>query len=75
MKILLFGVLTEAAGSDSIEIESCGSVSELKSKIENDFPELSNFSYRISVNSELVREDCIISADDEIAILPPFSGG
>lgn len=30
---------------------------------------------KVAVNEAIVSEDCAISNDDEIAFLPPFSGG
>jgi molybdopterin converting factor small subunit len=51
------------------------SFGDLKLKIEDDFPEIVHYNFRISVNNEIIKEEPVIRDGDEIAYLPPFTGG
>jgi molybdopterin converting factor small subunit len=75
IKVLFFGVLTEVCGT-SIKIYSgVKSPGDLKCRIEDDFPEIVHYNYRISINSVLTGEEYILNDGDEVALLPPFAGG
>ena len=47
----------------------------IQSQLEEKYPEIKNVSYSFAVNQTLVKEDFVVSDNDEIALLPPFSGG
>lgn len=73
--LLFFGVLAEVAGTDSLEMEFSGKINDLKTSVEKSYPKFGNYSYQISVNSELTRENKELRSGDTIAFLPPFAGG
>ena len=78
MKILAFGIVKEILGSGSIDIapDEGMTVEGLKAKLEQQFPALKKLSsFMIAVNNEYADGNRIISAKDEIAIIPPVSGG
>jgi sulfur-carrier protein len=75
IKVLFFGVLTEVSGSGIKHYHDVRSLSELKIRIQDDFPELVHFDYRISVNNEIVNNDLSLKSGDEVALMPPFAGG
>ena len=78
VNILAFGIVKEIFQSSSIEVELNGApaVSNLKSVLERDYPRLKQLnSYMIAVNDEYATADVIIESRDEIAIIPPVSGG
>ncbi len=78
MKILTFGIATEIMGTSVSEIktEPTLKVSTLKNILEIKYPELKNLgSYMIAINNRYSQEDTLISENDEIAIIPPVSGG
>jgi molybdopterin synthase catalytic subunit len=56
-----------------------GTVSELLRQISKEYPALSDILARggilISVNHEFVKSDALIKDGDEVALMPPFSGG
>jgi molybdopterin synthase sulfur carrier subunit len=51
-------------------------VEELKSRLEQLYPELTRLkSYFIAINEEYGQSDQVVESDDEIAVIPPVSGG
>jgi len=78
MKILAFGIAKELLGSGSVDIEYGREVTvdELKCKLGELYPGLNKLSsFMIAVNNEYAESDKIINAGDEVAIIPPVSGG
>ncbi len=77
MKIKLFGILADKAGSSEIEFE-IGNIADAESlleKINKEFPEFKNTNYVIAVNKKIVSANLHLKENDEIALLPPFAGG
>lgn len=76
LTINYFGMIAEVVGSSKADFELRGrNVSDLKSELENTFPELLGMSYQIALNQKLVSTETEIMEQDEIAVLPPFAGG
>lgn len=75
VKVLFFGVLSEVSGTVIKHYQGVKSVSDLKRRIQDDFPEITHYNFRISVNSMITDEDLSLKTGDEIAFLPPFAGG
>jgi molybdopterin converting factor small subunit len=75
VKVLFFGVLSEVSGMAIKHYQDVKSVSDLKSRIQDDFPEIAHYNFRISVNSMITDDDLLLKSADEIALLPPFAGG
>lgn len=80
--VLLFGRLKDAFGASSIAMpEGVGTAAELRSMLAHLNPDLADMlrskSIRIAVNQELVADEAAtrITSADEIALLPPLSGG
>ncbi|WP_250254291.1 molybdopterin converting factor subunit 1 [Chryseobacterium sp. Marseille-Q3244] len=78
LKILAFGIIKDIFGvsKKEFEVQDNLNVKELKMILENDFPQLVKLkSYFIAVNEEYAEEHQIITETDEIAVIPPVSGG
>ncbi|NNF36394.1 MAG: MoaD/ThiS family protein [Saprospiraceae bacterium] len=79
MKIKCFGISRDITGADEVEIDISSngiSVSKLKSELLESYPGLSMVSqFFIAINHEYGGKNDIIRNDDEIAIIPPVSGG
>lgn len=80
--VLLFGRLKDAFGAASVVLpEGVGTAAELRARLAELNPDLADIlrakTVRIAVNQELVADEAgtRISAGDEIALLPPLSGG
>jgi len=80
MELLLFGIAKDIVGESVIDLSNKNtlpkSVAELKKLLVAEYPGFSKLSsLAIAVNSEYATEDVILEKDDEIAIIPPVSGG
>jgi len=80
MEVLLFGIAKDIVGKSQLQFSETDaiptSVSDLKQMISENYPEFKKLSsLAIAVNSEYAKDDVPLSANDEIAIIPPVSGG
>lgn len=78
LKILAFGITKDIFGASEkeLDVQDGLNVSQLKEMLERDFPQLVKLkSYFIAVNEEYAEDDQVIVSTDEIAIIPPVSGG
>jgi molybdopterin synthase sulfur carrier subunit len=81
MTILLFGITRDIVGKATLYIplndtRSIGSVGQLKSYLTGLFPALKDLtSLAVAVNSNYASDKTPIKTTDEIALIPPVSGG
>ena len=79
IKVCFFAHFKELAGQQEVilEIGDRSSVQQIRSRLEVLIPSLKGMIQKcaIAVNQEVVGEQAVIDAGDEIAFLPPFSGG
>ena len=81
MTILLFGITRDIVGQSSISMpdsqaSSLKTVGDLKLHLQNRYPALEQLSSLvIAVNSTYAGEAEPINSYDEIALIPPVSGG
>jgi len=80
MELLLFGIAKDIVGESVIDLSTKGtlpqSVAELKKQLANEYPDFSKLSsLAIAVNREYASDDVVLEKNDEIAIIPPVSGG
>ncbi len=81
MEILLFGVTRDIVGSRTLSTQdlcnpSPGTVQELKQCLKKHYPALRELtSLAVAVNKSYAKEQDPLSEGDEIALIPPVSGG
>jgi len=79
IRVRLFAILREKVGEREITITvpTGITVNHLNNEILNKYPQLKSFSNKfiISVNCKVTTGNTIITSKDEIALLPPVSGG
>lgn len=73
--VLFFGVLAEVTGTHRKHYRDIKSFGDLKYRIQDDFPEIVHYNFRISLNNEIINEEPLLNNGDEIAYMPPFAGG
>lgn len=78
VKVLLFGAAADRAGARETEIPTDGTTLDgLWPLLEERHPNLSPMrdTLAFAVNGEYARGDAPVSPGDEVAVLPPVSGG
>ena len=81
LTVRFFAMLKSMVGKETIQLPCKGdmTVSELKDAILKEFPQMSEYltgkRVLISVNQEFAAPETILKDGDEVAFLPPFSGG
>ena len=79
MKVLLFGIARDIVGESEITISDLTknpTVNDLKQYLTvkySDFSKLTSFA--VAVNNTYAQDDVSLNSKDEIAIIPPVSGG
>ena len=79
LSIKLFASLRQAMNSDEIKINIDNEimVSQMKKIVFETFPKLKklNIPFLVAVNHKLARDSSLIKIEDEVALIPPVSGG
>lgn len=84
MTILLFGITKDIVGSSTLSVPTSSvtgrkipkTVKELKEFLGETYPELNKLSsLAVAVNNTYAEDNETINSYDEIALIPPVSGG
>lgn len=78
VNILLFGITKDLIGKQHLQLELPAkvTVSSFKKFLQEKYPALVELnSLAIAVNSEYANDSVMIQENDEIALIPPVSGG
>ena len=78
VNILAFGIAKDIFGASSVSVplNNDATVSNLKYLLEHQYPKLKQLaSYMVAVNNEYALDGDNVHQHDEIAIIPPVSGG
>ena len=78
INVLAFGIAKDIFGGSSISLElpDNGTTGVLKQSLEERYPRLKHLaSYMVAVNNEYALDENLLTERDEIAIIPPVSGG
>jgi molybdopterin converting factor subunit 1 len=78
INILAFGIAKDIFGGSSIIITltATADIGSLKQTLEQKYPRLKQLSsYMVAVNNEYAVDGQTVNERDEIAIIPPVSGG
>jgi molybdopterin synthase sulfur carrier subunit len=78
VNVLAFGIARDIMGGSmvGVEVPNACSIGVLKELLTNSYPALTRLSsFAIAVNGEYAMPDRAIKSGDEVAIIPPVSGG
>jgi len=78
IRILTFGIARDICGGSSvmISLDDESTVDDLRRNLEQDFPALKEvLKYSIAVNQEYASGELPLQECDEVAVIPPVSGG
>ena len=74
INLLYFGQIQSITSVPKEELEFAGQLDNLRLLLFEKYPKLQNAHFVFSVNKE-IKTDCEIKERDEVALMPPFSGG
>jgi molybdopterin converting factor subunit 1 len=79
IRIKLFAAMSDLAGSDTADVElpDGATVGDLRREVGKQLPLARSLLNRsgIAVNHDLAENDRVLQANDEVAVIPPVSGG
>ena len=78
INIALFGIAREIVGQSSLTLDAPTgqSAAELLADLRSTYPGLAGLrSLAVAVNNEYAADDVVLHERDEIALIPPVSGG
>ncbi len=75
--IRAFGIAREIMGGREVAIETTAETAgDLRGYLEQKYPELNELkSFFIAVNNQYADDNMMLSPTDELAVIPPVSGG
>ena len=79
LTVLLFAKIRDAAGADSVSVElpAGATVLEMRRRLADLYPAVAGLLERsaVAVNHDFADADRPLASGDEVAIIPPVSGG
>ncbi len=77
--VKLFAVARQLAETDAITVElpDGANVADLRAALPEQYPQLKGIvsQLKFAVNADYAADDCVLNEDQEIACIPPVSGG
>jgi molybdopterin converting factor subunit 1 len=76
--VLAFGIAKDIFGEASVTVALAdnATTADLKTSLEEKYPKLKHLaSYMVAVNNEYAADSEVITDRNEVAIIPPVSGG
>ncbi|MFT3785198.1 MAG: MoaD/ThiS family protein [Tepidisphaeraceae bacterium] len=77
IRVKLFAIAKDQAGTGetTVDVPDGSSVSTAVSELERRFPKLTTTSFATAVNRAYAPRDSVLQSNDELALIPPVSGG
>lgn len=78
IKLVAFGIAKDIlnGSQSSISVKDNAKIADLKTDLIQQFPEFEKLqSLRFAINEDYQEDDYTLSANDEVVIIPPVSGG
>ncbi|SEM22622.1 ThiS family protein [Aquimarina amphilecti] len=77
LKVLYFGMIAEITNcqEEMIFLEQGSNVDQLENLLKDKYRKLQDLSFKIAIDKEIKSNIVLLNTKNEIALLPPFSGG
>lgn len=73
--LTLFGQLADITGKTEMILHDIPDTATLIETLNEMYPSMAKVKYAIALNKKVIKENTVLSGDNNIALLPPFSGG
>ncbi len=73
--LTLFGQLADITGKTEMILHDIPDTETLIKTLNEMYPSMANVKYAMALNKKVIKENTSLSGDNNIALLPPFSGG
>lgn len=73
--IKAYGELSEWVLQHEVDAAGLNKLEDLHEQLLQRFPQLKNRSYRYAINGQFADDSTPLSDNDEVLLMPPFSGG
>jgi len=74
LNIIIFGQLTDITGR-SLSLDNITDTDNLVRQLNKLYPALADKKYVIAVDKQVVTTNTVLTNNNTVALLPPFSGG
>ena len=75
IRVLFFGRLKDIVGTNEIVASDIKDIEDLKKYLFEKFPKLKGEIFSIALNYEIIHTNENLKDNDEVALIPPVSGG
>ncbi|APS37406.1 molybdopterin synthase sulfur carrier subunit [Salegentibacter agarivorans] len=75
LTVKAFGMIAEKLPEQEFEFPKKKDTEELLNSLYNEYPDLKELDFSLAVNQQLIQQNTSLEGNEEIALLPPFSGG
>jgi molybdopterin synthase sulfur carrier subunit len=75
IQVMLFGQLKDVTGVSDILLDDISDTDTLINVLHARYPALADFKYAMAVDKKVIHNNTVLSGNNTIALLPPFSGG
>ena len=73
--VIFFGKIAELMNEKKIQMDNIYDTGQLLNHLKSVCPQLEQLVISIAVNKKIISQETILNDGDEVAIMPPFSGG
>jgi sulfur-carrier protein len=75
IRVKFFGLLKDISSTDEMRLHSIPHTDALRMHLYQQYPLLQQQVFLIAVNHQPIQGNTFLNDGDEVALLPPFSGG
>ncbi|OED39482.1 hypothetical protein AB832_04080 [Flavobacteriaceae bacterium (ex Bugula neritina AB1)] len=77
LKVLYFGMIAEITKKreEILPVREQCNLNELRDMLISKYQELGSLSFKIAIDKKISKDIIVLQSTNEIALLPPFSGG
>jgi molybdopterin synthase sulfur carrier subunit len=75
IRVLFFGRLRDVVGTNEIVASDIKDIEDLKKYLFEKFPKLKGEIFSVALNYEIIHTNENLKDNDEVALIPPVSGG